>query len=69
LSKDIKGFKNQIKSGDFKELLQWLRQNIHQYGRRFKSEELCTRITGRGLDFASFMNYATDKYTSIYKLT
>lgn len=67
--KDINGLQDQITNGDFKELLSWLRQNIHQYGRRFRSEELCNRITGRGLDFASFMKYATEKYTSIYKLT
>jgi len=68
-TKEIDGLQNQISNGNFKELLLWLRQNIHQYGRRFRSEELCTRITGRGLDFASFMKYANEKYASIYKLT
>jgi carboxypeptidase Taq len=67
--KDISGLQHKIENGDFEALLRWLRQNIHQYGRRFRSEELCERITGRGLDFTSFMKYATDKYAAIYQLS
>jgi carboxypeptidase Taq len=58
-----------IAAGKFDMLLQWLRQNIHQYGRRYRSEELCRRITGRGLDFNAFMNYATQKYAGIYSVS
>jgi carboxypeptidase Taq len=64
--KDIPGLIGQIEAADFKNLLTWLRQHIHQYGRRYTSEELCKRVTGKGLDFTVFMNYVTRKYAGIY---
>lgn len=67
-AKDIPGLQGEIKQGDFKKLLHWLRTRVHMYGRRYTSEELCERITGRGLDFTSFMNYAKAKYAAVYDL-
>lgn len=63
---DISGLDEQIKNGDYSQLLAWLRKNIHQYGRQYTSEELCNRITGRGLDFSSFMHYVQDKFAQVY---
>lgn len=68
-SKDIPGLQTQIENGELSNLLHWLRTHIHQHGRRYVSEELCKKATGRGLDFTSFMNYVTGKYTEIYSLT
>jgi len=48
--------------------LHWLRDNIHQYGRKYTSEELCSKITGKPLDIAEFMAYLLHKYTRIYNL-
>jgi carboxypeptidase Taq len=39
-----------IERGDFAPLLAWLRENVHAQGRRYRSEELCERITGKPLD-------------------
>ena len=36
-----------IARGDFVGLLGWLREHIHQHGRRYTAEELCRRATGR----------------------
>ncbi|MGC4031815.1 MAG: carboxypeptidase M32 [Tepidisphaeraceae bacterium] len=33
--------------GDFTGLLGWLRENIHQHGRRYPARELCQRVTGK----------------------
>jgi carboxypeptidase Taq len=57
-----------IEAGRFDSLLKWLRQNIHQYGRHYRSEELCQRVTGTGLDVTAFLNYAREKYSGIYNL-
>ena len=65
-NKELKELPTQITSGDFEQLLLWLRKNIHQYGRRYRSEELCKKITGKPLDFSSFMDYAKKKYSAIY---
>lgn len=67
--KDIPELAKQLEQGNYGNLLQWLRQLIHQYGRHYRSEELCKRITGRGLDFSSFMHYAEQKYAGIYDLS
>ena len=63
---DIPNLKNNILNGDYKALLQWLREGIHQHGRRYTSEELCKRITGRKLDSSFFMQYIQHKLNGIY---
>lgn len=65
-TKEIDGLQEKIANGNFTELLQWLRINIHKYGRRYNSEELCEKVTGKKLDPAFFMAYATQKYKDIY---
>jgi carboxypeptidase Taq len=64
--RQIPGLVAQVEAGSFDAFLQWLRQNIHQYGRHYRSEELCQRITGRPLDFNAFLQYARTKYAVIY---
>lgn len=66
--KEFSGLEADIAGGEFTRLLHWLREKIHQHGRRYRSEELCQLITGRGLDFGSFMDYAVKKYTGIYNI-
>jgi len=58
----------QIENGNSHNLLSWLRENIHRHGRKYTSEELCKRITGKTLDTADFMRYLLQKYTMIYNL-
>ena len=64
--KELPGLENQIGNGLFSDLLNWLREKIHRHGRRYTSEELCTRITGYGLDPQAFIRYANHKYGEIY---
>lgn len=67
-AKDIPGLTEQLRSGQLEQLLQWLRGHIHKFGRQYTSEELCKRVTGKGLDFSAFMNYAERKYAEVYEL-
>ena len=67
-SRDLPVLSGQIEKGEYSSLLGWLREKVHIHGRRYNSEELCNRITGRGLDFSSFMNYTVTKYSEIYNL-
>ena len=64
--KEIEGLQSQVIKGDFKALLKWLREHVHQYGRRYTSEQLCQKITGKPLDPAYFMSYITEKCAGIY---
>lgn len=58
----------ELQQGSFKWLLQWLREKVHKHGRRYRSEELCKIVTGKGLDFSAFMRYAQQKYAGIYEI-
>jgi len=55
-----------IGAGNTAPLLEWLRRQIHQYGRRYTSEELCQKATGKKLDISYFLRYLLDKYRNIY---
>jgi carboxypeptidase Taq len=58
--------KASIAQGNTGPLLSWLRQNVHQHGRRYTSEELCRQATGQTLDIQYFLHYLLDKYKKIY---
>ncbi len=68
-SNEIPELEAQFSKGDFSALLYWLRENIHQYGRRFTSEELCRRITGSGLSSVPFIRYLQNKMAHVYGVT
>lgn len=66
---DIDSLNTQIEKGNTTELLNWLRENIHQYGHSYEAEELCEKITGRKLELASFLKYAESKYMDVYSIS
>jgi carboxypeptidase Taq len=59
---------DQIRKGDFSALLAWLRDAIHQYGRKYEPKELVTRITRSNIDPTPYMRYLTAKFGEIYEL-
>ncbi len=65
---DLPGLEDDLRQGQTNRLLNWLRENIHQHGRRYSSDELCRRITGESLIFDHFMGYAEKNYRGIYGL-
>lgn len=65
---DLPKLEQQINKGAFTDFHQWLTSKVHIYGRKYRSEELCKRITGQGLNLTSFMEYATAKYSDIYEM-
>ena len=65
-SRDIPDLQNQIEAGNTAQLLTWLRENIHRYGRMYDANELCRRVTGEELNFKYFMDYLKDKYGAVY---
>lgn len=66
--KELKNLPTRIEHGEFEPLLDWLRDNVHIHGRKYRSEELCEKITGRPLDFTCFMSYVKRKYAGIYAI-
>jgi carboxypeptidase Taq len=57
INQDIPDLAEQIRRGNFAELLAWLRKNIHSHGRKFEPQELVQRVTGSRIDPAPYMRY------------
>lgn len=64
--KSIPNLEENIKNGEFSLILNWLRENIHQHGRMFRSEELCEKVTGEKLNVQYFVRYMEQKIDRIY---
>ncbi|MDJ0751971.1 MAG: carboxypeptidase M32 [Ardenticatenaceae bacterium] len=58
----------ELARGQVDALHQWLRENIHQHGKKYDSAELITRATGRPLTHEPFVAYAHKKFGEIYQL-
>lgn len=56
---------SQIAAGDFAPLLTWLRENIHQWGRKYLPKELAVRATGSPLDPAPYLAYLQTKFGEV----
>lgn len=58
----------ELEAGKVSSLLSWLRENIHQHGRKFQPAELVKRATGKPLSHQPFVDYVTAKFSEIYDL-
>jgi carboxypeptidase Taq len=65
---DIPSLADQIAAGEFDELLGWLRENVHQYGRKYTPAELVKRVTGNDLTATNYIAYIKAKFSDIYDL-
>ncbi|MFB6299298.1 MAG: carboxypeptidase M32 [Halobacteriales archaeon] len=57
-----------IRSGEFEPLLAWMNENIHAHGKRYPADELIERATGEPLTADYFIDYAEEKFGSLYGL-
>ena len=68
INKDIRNLDDQIRKGDFNELLAWLRKIIHQHGQKYEPQTLVEKVTGSKISPAPYVRYLTKKYSEIYGL-
>lgn len=59
--------KRQMDVTDLKKLREWLRRNIHQYGKLYTSAELLKKVTGESLNPEYFVEYLKEKFEKLYK--
>ncbi len=52
--------------GDFSALIDWLRTNVHQHGRRKTAGQILLDATGSELSSESWMHYAQSKFGELY---
>ncbi|HEY4330650.1 MAG TPA: carboxypeptidase M32 [Phycisphaerae bacterium] len=67
-SKAMPALRSDILAGNFSNLLQWLRTNVHQHGKRYIPTDLVRRATGKPLSTDAYLGYLTQKFTTIYGL-
>ena len=51
----------QFAAGEFAPLKDWLNTNIHQYGKRYSSSELCEKVSGAPLSQSHLMSHLREK--------
>jgi carboxypeptidase Taq len=68
INQDIPGLSSQIRGGEFKELLDWLHENVHRHGSKYKPQDLVTRIVGSKIASEPYLKYLNEKFGSIYQL-
>jgi carboxypeptidase Taq len=56
----------EYEKGNFANLLTYLRENVHQYGKIYQANELIKRITGEDLNPSYFIEYIEKKFYPIY---
>src|SRR6266540_4171473 len=64
----LRNLDDQIRKGNFSELLAWLRKNIHQHGQKYEPQKLVEMVTGSKITPEPYVRYLTKKYSEIYGL-
>jgi len=68
IHEDLPDLQAQIEQASFDNLLEWLREHIHQHGSKYEPMELLNRVTGSGLEAGPYMRYLETKFKEIYDL-
>lgn len=55
-----------VERGEFRSLLSWLREHVHQYGRKYLPADLIRRATGSGLTVEPYLGYLKTKFGELY---
>ncbi|MEM6315285.1 MAG: carboxypeptidase M32, partial [Planctomycetota bacterium] len=63
---DLGDLDEQFARGEFAPLLSWLRENIHQHGRRYTAGQLCQRVTGKPLDSKPLLDHLRHNAATYY---
>lgn len=53
--------------GEFTPLRAWLNENIHAHGKRYKSAEICEKVTGKPLSADPLMRHLEGKLRPLYR--
>lgn len=58
----IPNLTEQFQKGEFENLREWLRTNLHQFGRKYPPTELIERATGSALSTHEYLDYLNEKF-------
>ncbi len=66
INEQIPDLDTQMAQGNFSSLLTYLRENIHQHGRRYSAAQLCERATGKPLQADPLMRHLERRVKPAY---
>ena len=66
LKKDQTTISEDLASGKYTSIAQWLYEHIHRYGRLMTADALIKKTCGEGLNSKVFVTYLKDKYYPLY---
>ncbi|MFP5113200.1 carboxypeptidase M32 [Bacillaceae bacterium C204] len=66
IQKDMPDFYNHIENGRFDLIQEWLKENVHQYGKLYTPNELIVKVTGEELNAEYLVEYLEKKYLEVY---
>ncbi|MGN6798640.1 MAG: carboxypeptidase M32 [Gaiellaceae bacterium] len=67
ITAELPDLSDAIEAGDFAPLRDWLRENLHRYGRKFMPAETLERVAGTSqIDPEPYVRYLRDKLAGIY---
>jgi carboxypeptidase Taq len=65
---DVDDLYGHVHEGEFDALHDWLTENVHRHGRRYRTNDLVKRATGADFAADAFVDYATAKFGDLYDL-
>jgi carboxypeptidase Taq len=68
IQQQLPDVEEQFRRGEFAPLLDWLRENIHAHGMRYRAAELCEHVTGAPLGHEPLVEYLQGKLAPLYGL-
>ena len=66
--REIEDLEGDIEAGEFDALQEWLTENVHRHGKRYRTPELVEEATGEEYSADAFLEYATEKFAALYDL-
>jgi len=68
IKKEKENLFSDIEQGYFSNIIIWLQENIHKYGRLKTADEIIKNACGEGLNSKVFVNYLKEKYFELYEI-
>ena len=59
---------DEIEKGNFANILGWLREHVHNYGRLMSADEIIKNTCQEGLNSRVFVDYLKGKYFELYEV-
>ena len=68
LKQNKKNIEIQIAKGNYSQVQDWLKKNIHSLGSGMLANDVIKKVCGEGLNHKNYISYLDRKFSKIYKL-